>query len=368
MIRNFKTGLKKYQGTENGFTIVELMVTLVISLFAIMATTSLFAQLFARFKQESRVAQTDIGSELGLEYLRREIHSAGYGLPWVVNGVAYAESSVANATTDDAPSNPPRAIFTVPGGGLFGSDWIVIKSQMAASMTDSAAGRSTTLRMGNVKRVWGNVNDDFVNSDNVIVLSTIDNTISLVNNAGAFSVTYNNTAPYAPASTEQTNMIYGVANTVDASNGLRMPFNRADYFITNSPAIAKVPLRCAPGTGELVKAIMNPDKVNGGGFSYFPVLDCVANMKVEFQLANNIYDNGTTVATYSAAQIRQNLKEVLVYILAQEGQKEPSYTSAAQIPMNDPMGNNFPNLLNGQLNYRWKVYTIVEHPMDLTGE
>ncbi len=348
---------------ESGFTLVELMVTIVISLFALAATTTLFAQLFTQFKQESRVSQTDIGSALGLEYLRKDIQSAGYGLPWNVTGVAYNESAIANALTNDVPPNAPRAIFSINGKGLNGSDYLVIKSQMAA-VNDSAAGKSTRLDQDGKPWPWNDPNWDLNPSDNVIVVSTIDNTVSLVNNAGAFSVLYNGVSAYAPtSSTEKTRMIYGVADAADAPNGLRMPYNRADYFIDNSPDDIAQPQRCAPGTGQLVKAVVNQ---KDGNFTYYPILHCVADMQVIFDLGNNSYSNDIFTNPLNAAQIRQQVQGVRVYILAQEGQKDPSYT----YPSNSiyvgefGMGHDFP-LTGDQKHYRWKVYHIIEKPMNL---
>ncbi|MDA8088206.1 MAG: hypothetical protein M0Z75_16100, partial [Nitrospiraceae bacterium] len=65
--------------------------------------------------------------------------------------------------------------------------------------------------------------------------------------------------------------------------------------------------------------------------------------------------------------------EVRVFILAQEGQKDPSYKYPANLNpifLGDPgVGANYTldltNDANSQLNYRWKVYTIIEKPMNL---
>ncbi len=348
---------------KEGFTLVELMVTIVISLFALAATTSLFAQLFTQFKQESTVSQTGIGSSIGLEYLEKDIQSAGYGLPWNVNGVNYQESAVANALTDDAPSNPPRAIFSIngTGTGLNGSDYLVIKSQMAA-VNDSAAGKSTWIKSTGGAKVWGNPNWDLNPSDNAIVVSTIDNIVSLVTNPGALFGVVND---YAPTSATETRMIYGVADAADAPTGLRMPFNRADYYIA-PPGTAGVtqPQRCAPDTGVLVKAVM---KQTDGTYTLYPILDCVADMQVIFDLGNDQYSNDISNSqNFPASWIRQNVHGVRVYILAQQGQKDPTYTYPSNtITVGEfGLGRNYP-IANDQKHYRWRLYTIVEKPMNL---
>ncbi len=75
----------------------------------------------------------------------------------------------------------------------------------------------------------------------------------------------------------ETRIVYGV----DPDTDLRMPFNRADYFISN----ANVPQRCAPNTGVLEKVVVNQ---NGGGLTNFlPLLDCVADMQVVYRRDTN---------------------------------------------------------------------------------
>jgi hypothetical protein len=154
-----------------------------------------------------------------------------------------------------------------------------------------------------------------------------------------------------------------------------MPFNRADYFISN----ANVPLRCAPGTGVLVKAVVSHDDGDfdsdeDGTDDFMPLLDCVADMQVIYRrdiTGDGIIDNTTDdiyTIPLTAQQIREQVKEVRVYILGHEGQRDPNYT----YPNNSitvgefGLGNNFDltGIANYQ-NYRWKIYTIVVNPNNL---
>ncbi|MDA8172038.1 MAG: prepilin-type N-terminal cleavage/methylation domain-containing protein [Nitrospiraceae bacterium] len=395
------TGMADSIGKEDGFTLIELLIALAISVFVLAGTTTLFAQLFAQFKQESRVSQTDIGSALGLQYMVKDIQSAGYGLPWDLNGAGYNEyvaGSCPNVTIDtdarnanDAPGNPPRAIVT-PGAGIFGEDYLSIKS-ISVAVNDLGAGKSTTLRAGPTTMAWLDLNNNPVQAETpaatdwVVVLSFPPNAQNqpvptLQTQGGAFSTQFNlhNLALFAPTDPSQTYMIYDVASAADASaTGPQMPFNRADYFIANNsvPVFGAgkptVPARCASNTGELVKAVVNQAN---GSFNYYPLMDCVAYMKVNFLRAsgavadaNTIYFNDNT-----AALVQQDIKEVRVYILAQEGQREPSYTAPGTFYLGDcatpPVANPpicVPYNLNAsqQNGYRWKVYTIVEKPFNL---
>mgnify|MGYP001574132973 FL=1 len=360
---------------EAGFTLIELMVTMVIFVLAIAAASQMFIGQLTQFKQQGKIAETNIEGIIGLELLRRDVAHAGYGLPWnMPNGVNFNYSEAINdASTahndtlfNDSAANPPRAILNGDGIGINGSDVLVIKAVNVA--INAAAHRWTRLGDGDDKRN-GLSGDNFANNDRVIVISpgnTDANRRTLVN--GLFNATYNTTSTFAPADNTETYIIYGV----DDNTNLRMPFNRADYYI-KTPA-ANFPSQCATGTGILYKATVNQ---GDGGLWELPILDCVADMQVDYQLDLNpvgavdgVIDTTTdTLAGYTAEQIRQ-VKEVRVYILAHEGQRNTSYTFTNFTPTACPtcirvgrtavLGQDF-NLLaiaNFQ-NYRWKVYTIV---------
>jgi hypothetical protein len=205
----------------------------------------------------------------------------------------------------------------------------------------------------------------------------------LITNGSAFSTQYNNvtTAPWPPTEQLENRIIYAV----DPNTPLRMPFNRADYFIST----ANVPTRCAPNTGVLEKVVVNQS--DGGLTVFTPLLDCVADMQVGFGLdmdSNNqigTYANadgtsvgsteGATVGTVQATLndnppgvLRQRLREVRVYVLAHEGQADPSFTYTTNtIRIGEPdttktgginPGRDY-NLSADMLRYRWKVYTLV---------
>lgn len=398
---------------EAGFTIIELMITMVVFVLAIAAVSSVFTGLLTQFKQQGKVAETSIEGAIGLEMLRQDIEKAGYGLPWVIPaGVTYSEAISSDPcgttgtadplTYNDSTANPPKAIVTGNNLCANGSDYLVIKA--ASIATNETAGKWTVLSPGNVKTTWlnadGSQSNDNVNKDNsgttnngayLIVLSpgaTTANSRTLVANGAAFAAQYSNTAAFAPADKTDVRIIYGL----DPNTNPRMPFNRADYFISTS----NPPSHCASGTGILEKVVVNQ---NGGGLTNFlPLLDCVASIQVIYQL--DMDDNGTigtqskgdgsTVATSegattatvqatlaSAALLRTRLKEVRVYVLAHEGQLDMNYTftnftSGTTIDVGEygngvSLGQSGTFLgrsvamsgITNYLHYRWKIYTIV---------
>src|SRR6185369_9315031 len=80
-------------------------------------------------------------------------------------------------------------------------------------------------------------------------------------NAGAFAPSETLTKPDGSVVYAYMNYIYGI----DDNSDLRMPFNRADFYVRNPIGAAiKLPLRCAPNTGILFKAIIG----QGNGTEY----------------------------------------------------------------------------------------------------
>ncbi len=352
---------------DRGFTLVEMMIALLVMLLAMTAVSTFMVGvkgsggLLNLYKQQSRIAQSGLDSIIGLEIFRKDIEHAGYGLPWN-NIPAYNEASEANpGILNDSPGSAPRGIVSIdsPGFTMNNADYLVVKGSSVA-MND-ACRKWTTLQAGDVKRPWTTVPANVENmnaGDRVIVMapgSTGTNWRSLVVAGGAFSTTYNNTAAFAPATGADTRILYGI----DDATTPRMPFNRADYFLSG----ANVPQRCAPNTGVLVKAVVKQS--DGILDAPLPLLDCVASMQVQYGLDTDgdgaVNATWTDISALDATQIRQQLRRVQVSILAHEGQRDPGYTHS---PTNILVGGTLVDI-SPHRNYRWKVYDIVVTPENL---
>jgi len=108
-----------------------------------------------------------------------------------------------------------------------------------------------------------------------------------------------------------------------------------------------------------------------------PLLDCVADMQVVYGLDTSgagVVNSHTTVPLTTAADIRSQLKEVRVYILAHEGRKDLFYNYPSEwIRVGEDFGGtvqgrdfNLKDRLGDDYKYfRWKVYTIVLRPKNL---
>jgi prepilin-type N-terminal cleavage/methylation domain-containing protein len=373
---------------QDGFTLVELMVTMVVFVLVIASASSIFTAVLTQFKQQSKIAETNIEGIVGLELLRADIEQAGYGLPWDLDGINYLEAVAPANVYNDAANNPPRPVVFDDNNGVNISDIIIIKaSTLAINDQSQKWAYITNTGLNTVLRTWRDINDTLVGDENletndrVIVLSPIVGTSErvLINDAGTFFATFNTASPFLvaafrpPINSFETNLIYGIKPAGAPVVNPRMPFNRADYFISMN----NVPDRCAPGTGVLIKSVINHGNgARGGGL---PLLDCVADMQVVFGRDTDddntvdLYDDGSPGA--DAEAIRNELKEVRVYILAHEGQRDPSYTWTGPddpiIKITDP---DFGDLKDFDLNaviggtyadYRWKIYTIITKPYNL---
>jgi prepilin-type N-terminal cleavage/methylation domain-containing protein len=384
---------------ERGFTLLELVVVMGIFAIVMLITTSAFNLIVKQMSQQGKSTETDIASIVGLEVLRSDLQNAGYGLPWALQS-ALTGSKYTEITTSDAgmplsatfwPSGKspltfndaagvPRAVqsdnttFNLDSSGV-GSKYLVVKSlDVAPGATQK---KWVTVSYGDTGRnpltTYGS-DRDLVASDHVIVLRNtfIDGIPSrqLQVNGGVFSATFDHyTTLTQPHSSGDVFQVYGVDPTTDP----RMPFNRADYYV-NTPA--NKPPACAQNTGILYKAIAN----QGSGYTEVPLLDCVADMQVVYgagPVGSDVCNSytATVPGSGSAQDIRQQLKEIRVYILAHEGKKDPSFTYPSKtVPVGMDLGGgiiigrNFDleALIKGDWrNYRWKVYTIVVRPKNL---
>ncbi len=354
------------------FTLVELMIALAIVMVVLYAAINFFIVSVRQYKVQTKITESNVEGILGLELFRQDLESLGYGLPWNNLG-NYTEKSGNGSTLNDGNGIAPRAVLSVDNAAFTvnNSDYLVIKSTRVG-MSD-AAGKWTTLTQAGSVRTWSPASENLANNDYVIVLalgSTDADRRSLVNNSSPYT-TYGavSSAAFLPVEPYFANIVYGIDNGIPAR-----PFNRAEYYIDNTA----VPQRCAPNTGVLVKAVVD---ASGTTPTLLPLLDCVAEMKVIYGYKNDPNDNNVIwipdlaasfpLGPTAAADIRSKLVEVRVHILAQEGQRDDSYTpislqtwpSGNIFVGSQGVGRNFD--VSGYRNYRWKQYSIVVKPKNL---
>jgi prepilin-type N-terminal cleavage/methylation domain-containing protein len=420
---NHEEAMKKKQ--HKGFTLIELLVSMVMFVLVIAAASQVFTTMVTQFKQQGKIEESQVEGLIGIEFLRHDIEHAGYGLPWNLDNADYNEAGLETTTPwvdrefNDAPpagdsgNNVRQADLTLgisfaPGGirsedgdgvvidsTLNESDVLAIKSmniaRNAAAQRWTRLGKATADDPDGEKRN-GLSGDDFEDSDRVIVVrvgNTEANRRILMKSDADDSIytAYNNTVDFAPFD-DEVFIIYGVMpqNTFEP----RMPFNRADYYI-RTPTI--MPSQCAGGTGVLYKGQISQD--DGLIPLELPLVDCVADMQVVYRIdagAGPVYVNARATNLMTAEQIREQVREVRVYILAQEGQRSGSYrfdnfncpndggncilVGEDSIdnpdficdPTNTFCGHEFNFDTYGITDwedYRWKLYTLVVSPINL---
>ncbi|MBU5613304.1 PilW family protein [Geomonas azotofigens] len=381
--------------SRKGFTLVELIVVMGIFMFIIIISSEAFNKLLTLSTQQTKSAESDTQGILGLEMLRIDLQHAGYGLPWELTfqdnfeEAQAASGSLApgvdpkdyndNHNTSTDTNKVPRAVQA--GTSPSGSDYLVLKSTLINTSDTSkkwayveGVGSTSTLK------AWGNNN--FASGEKVVTLNSKNKQLitrpvvpPAVMTADDFSygITSATMTPpdgFQPPSESTVYLVYGVSS----AGSLRVPYNRVDYYVKRPASTSEMPARCAPGTGILYKAVMNHP---AGDFTELPLLECVADMQVVFQLDTNGDGGADSFATHtglsslSARDIRQQLKTVNVYVVAHEGGKDAnfSYNKGKDLAVGEGYGRtlDLQALVGGAdyKNYRWKTYKISVNPKNI---
>jgi len=418
---------------SKGFTLIELVITMALVIVVIMITGSAFESILKSSGRIGSSEESNIEGVVGLEMFRHDLQQMGFGVPTAFQSTApvYVEAGYAPANAlNDAPSGIPRAVASwesLTGGAdassESGNTYNVLSNTDYLAIKGTTVGRTKTSQKwaylcyssngGKKPNTWSNSADNFSSSDKVIVLSRTFSASGMVTN----TLIYDTATPsiYWPSNPTvimadafnplQENPIHYLYGVHTASLG--MPFNRADYFVARPSDSSKVPSTCATGTGILYKANVNHAD---GKLTYYPLLDCVADMQLVFGWdlnGNSVIDEssaynsdvtkisvsssiGTTAATIKAIMespddIRSKLKYIKVYIMAQDGRKDMNYTNSNTLVSNtlalvvgdpgifgDPSNVSLTKgyttaqlITNGWQNYRWKIYRIVVRPKNL---
>jgi prepilin-type N-terminal cleavage/methylation domain-containing protein len=352
--------------------------------------------------------------------------------PLVPSGLNYSEATDPfGSTLNDAPNGVPRAFVGLSQTGALSTAYFSVKGTTAgrslagpSNAPGSMASQywtyilyqnySASVRQSRPVKFASN-NPSL--NDRVLVINSSPNTPSIdrmlvvgpgnsnlaATSPPSFYTSFKpdgSTDPnFLPANPNSVYLVYDLLGNGDKTTAgvtidtPRMPFNRADFFVDNS----NVPPRCAPGSGTLYKATVNHGST-GGDYDKIPLLDCVAGMEVVLgwdtsttvPLTGSVGDysylpttaGGAVSATGSSAAavqgwlsdpqgLREHLKLIKVYILAQDGPKDTGYTAPATIEVGDQIADgglspkNVKTLTTAQRQYRWKLYRIVVRPKNL---
>jgi prepilin-type N-terminal cleavage/methylation domain-containing protein len=380
-----------------GFSLIELLIVMTVFIVVLMITASAFNIVLSKSKSVTMSEVSNIEGVVGLEMLRHDIMQAGFGLFNDVDvnvGVpAYSEAAtgIYENGLNESASAIPRPIIgkdSIPSGNtgkvLAGTDYLVIKAATVGS--SDASQKWTYIDSSGASKTWSQGTNDLRDGvDNVVVVKQSyqngEMRRRLIFSASSFSVTYKSDGTYAnpfkPTTAGEQYYYYGI----DAASP-RAPFNRVDYMIKRIDG--EYPARCSPVSGVLYKEVMAQ---NNGSMTAIPVLDCVADMQVVFGWNTSSSDDNavdtfskpdgsstsgalTTMPALDADYIRKHLKMIKVYILAQDGRFDPTYTNTnTAMVVGDASDSTLTNTVNltgaDYLHYRWKLYRIVIRPKNL---
>ncbi|MBF0564229.1 MAG: prepilin-type N-terminal cleavage/methylation domain-containing protein [Nitrospirae bacterium] len=301
------------------------------------------------------------------------------------------------ATFNDQPWEPRAIILsnnTNPGESTNtndDSDVLIIKSLLARRLD---VNRKWTVRYNSgVNKAWSDSKWDFNSGDRMIVLSATRQlqlgsdgvTWQWMQSGASPSTSFYPTGVALPTPPPgQVYLLYGI----DTSTSTTMPFNRVDYYlqrqcpgnIVSTPPLPSptpncsppYPKQCHPSSYSLYRGLIDPAYYGtgtGGGYirTELPIMDCV----MDFQVALGIdigttgtvtWRSGTDTDTATALKIRNNLKQVKVFILTHEGQYDPNFTYGSNTVTLGDAGitlktYDLTRLSNWQ-HYRWKVVKL----------
>jgi len=392
----------------DGYTVVELIVATLIFSVVMSIISASFSRIVRSSSQLVKAAETDIGGLIGLELLRCDLELAGFGLPWSVPDASYSEAGhgvLIKGCQDGCPAADPYLFNDIPpveaprayrvgnNAGYNGSDYLVLKGSAIGMNSVSRSWSYLNYSSGGVvvkpSRGEGELKPG--SGDRVIVVKSGVTAGSatkelLVEPSGkSFTLKFNEPLPkeFVPRDRGDSYLVYGVAPD-DSGHPLNFPFNRADYYISRGESVSSV---CAPHTGVLYKTTLN----HGGSHTYYPILDCAADLQVVQYLDTNgdgKVDYKTEVldeVVLSAEVQREQLREIRIYILAQQGKIDRSYSypvadQERAIVVGDATWEPSLGVTFGRVwsaadllaafgkewrNYRWKVYTVVVQPKNL---
>ncbi|OGR25105.1 MAG: hypothetical protein A2X83_05360 [Desulfuromonadales bacterium GWD2_54_10] len=400
---------------KRGFTLVEMLVTMAVFIVVIAISGDAFNSILKHTSKLFRSEESNIEGIVGLEVLRHDLQQAGFGLftePWTseYQEAAALPASAYNDSTDNVPrpfvaGNNIAAVTDTSGDSgakfdvLADTDYLAIKATTVGRNRVSQKWTYLKYSSNDVyPNSWLSAAENFATNDRVILLrrqigSTGQSTTIVSDTGGDFYYAYSNTAfSHLTSSGASVYSVYGVDSSPTTP---RMPFNRSDYFVARPQDTTSVPSVCAPNSGILYKTTVN---LVDGKLNYIPVLDCVADMQIvlgwdmdgngavetysnadgtlfntPLALASNAVTNTLSNSNNNTAattpNIRNSLKIVKVYILAQQGRLDPGYTSPSPILTGDVGESSLTRSVNisanGWLNYRWKLYRIIIRPKNL---
>jgi prepilin-type N-terminal cleavage/methylation domain-containing protein len=385
----FEVTPSKAGKTQKGFTLIELLVVIGILAIIIGIPYAFLTKELKHTVKESAFSQSALEKIPSVEILRKDIEDAGYGLVWDTGNVTYSEASSSTPSLysfnqnifNDAPNSPPRAVVSKVDITNSKFSYLVLKGTSLA--LNKACKHWSYINKNDDLNIWPTDNtanyNNFQKDDRVVVMDAGSRKIvqNIIDSTFYFEILKDAVPSDKDPSnyyidnwdnaTQSVYLIYGI----DDKN-LIAPFNRVDYRLYDG---SDTKSECAKGTHTLGRAVMRQS--DGVMYSY-PLLHCVADFQVGFGLDTtkdgkiDIWTQDITTLT-TAKDVRDQLKQVRVYILVQNGKKDKDYNyphtslTVGETINGTSVGRDFDlsTQIRDYQHYRWKLIKLVVEPKNL---
>lgn len=323
--------LNNFKRQQVGFSLVELMVGLVIGLFATLAVMQTFSVFEGQKRSTSGTADAQTNGSIALMQLRRSIETSGYGLPMpnadfdknilrCTSGVDIYPVLIEQGTGDNG-SDKIIVRYSTGGAGAVPIEILDATYPTASPgmLVSNNLGCGSDLEMSNVTyKARYKVTGDAATKDNAI---------------NKVMVMSGNVCGFADIAEQPTNDTFGDEHSyirIDAAPAALGPLKD---LITGPPEL-KPTLACMGGWGSYTYEVKNNELLLNGD----PIISGVVDMQAQYGVSNSPGENTVPPAGWvepagawaaPVAPARNRIKAVRVALVLQNGLRESENVTAA---------------------------------------
>jgi prepilin-type N-terminal cleavage/methylation domain-containing protein len=377
MLKKFKASKLLVKAHQSGTTLTELLITLAIFSVVMTGIYSVYTMHVNHATREYRLAQSEIEIVIARSIIERDIMMAGYGLADDYGGLTFVPAPLplgaTNTITPGSTTNPLGG--TYPTTGLAGADALYMMGTALGIYSKTSQSWTYLKNTSPAEfQTWGDVREDVQENDRVIYIEP--NTKAIIADGTAWRFIYPS-APNFSGNEGRGALVYGLSRPPQGSvSEIPRPYYVIQYRLGG--ATADMPKTCARGTRSLQRVEMTH------GESIEPLLACVRDFQVAFGIDASfpedgiidIWDNGGVLSSsYDYQALKRRLKQVRVYILVQNGNKDADYLYVNPDNLSNPDRIRVGNVNLGigrdisltaeQRQYRWRLIALTITPRNL---
>jgi len=366
MVINLNQNHRAMNCRENGVTLIELMMVLLIFGVVMAGLYSAYSVSLKQTGQEFRLAESEMELQIAKTLLERDLAMAGHGLADDYAGLGF----------------DPKGVLATEGTGTGSNDTLTLTGiALGRESRASQAWSYVTLATNYTTSVsefasWTDTRENPRSQDRIIYIDPSEKKI-LASPAGSENTTTHKrwlfvyppptagAAGNEPDNVQAGTIAYGLHSEPSGTTGNSdIPYYIVDYTLGGTK-----PDICAEASKSLLRA---ENRMSAKPNSGQPLLNCVLDFQVALGLDTDengtmdCWDNGgVTTSAYTFAQIRKRLKQVKTYVLVQEGKKDPDFTYSNP----DPAMSSTPDKIRvGDINLSPCSGTEVGSVVQLTAE